>query len=291
MNQTENISFERMQGLLGLNVAIAKPAKDSKSKAVFLLHGFPEFWYSWRHQISALRNAGFHVFAPDLRGYNLSDKPHGVSSYHLRLIVEDIACLIKESGYQRVHLAGHDWGGVIAWTLAGQYPELLDRLVILNAPHPKIFARKVRTPPQMFMSWYVLFFQLPFLPELLLRANNYSYLRKTFRKTKCEAFSEAEIDRYIEAISRPQALHSALNYYRAMFRFKDARELARQAKTEAETLVIWGEKDLALSVKLLDGLSELAPNLSIHRIAAAGHWVQNEAADEVSRKMIHFFSD
>src|SRR5262249_33835635 len=127
---------------------------------VLLLHGFPEFWYSWRHQLPALAGAGFRAWAPDLRGYNESEKPAGVRNYRVRLLVEDVAGLIRHTGAGRATVVGHDWGGVIAWRLAMDRPELVERLVILNAPHPGAFLRELRNPAQWLRSAYVLFFQL-----------------------------------------------------------------------------------------------------------------------------------
>src|SRR5438477_525055 len=135
---------------------------------VVLLHGFPEFWYTWRHAIPALAAAGFHVLAPDLRGYNLSQKPAGVRSYRMELLTEDIAGLIRQAGAHKAAVAGHDWGGGIAWSLAMRYPQLLDKLIILNSPHPGAFLRELRTWKQLRNSWYIFFFQLPLLPEVLL---------------------------------------------------------------------------------------------------------------------------
>src|SRR5205814_3804374 len=137
---------------------------------VVLLHGFPEFWYSWRKQIPALAEAGFHVVAPDMRGYNLSDKPHGVGAYRTHILARDVATLIARYGAQRAHVVGHDWGAVIAWTFAMAYPDGLDRLAVLNVPHPIVSIRALRSLAQLRRSWYVFFFQLPYLPELLGRA-------------------------------------------------------------------------------------------------------------------------
>ena len=145
---------------------------------VVLLHGFPEFWYSWRHQIAALAAAGYRPIAPDLPGYNESDKPTGIASYRLELLVDDIARFIGAVAGGPAAVVGHDWGGVIAWELAMRRPELVTRLAILNAPHPAAFHRELQTPRQLLRSWYALFFQLPWLPEWLAAARNYALLRR-----------------------------------------------------------------------------------------------------------------
>ncbi len=257
---------------------------------VILLHGFPEFWYSWRHQIPALAASGYRVLTPDLRGYNLSDRPAQFSQYHLQYLVDDIAEIIRASG-GRAHVVGHDWGGIVAWTVAGCYPELVDKLSILNAPHIGIYYKKAFRPPQVFRSTYVALFCLPYIPELLLSANSYAAIKDMFTRLPKQkgAFTPEDIDAYIEALSRPGALTAALNYYRCGLISKHGMQLARKAQVDSQTLIIWGEQDPALGVELLDGIERFAPNSVVHRLPQAGHWVQNEAPDEVNRLLIRFF--
>jgi epoxide hydrolase 4 len=258
---------------------------------VILLHGFPENWRSWTHQIPALASAGFSVLAPDLRGYNESDRPLERDAYHLKHLVADVAALVRATGHARAHVVGHDWGGIVAWTLAGAHPELLDRLVILNAPHLDVYLRHAQRPSrQMLRSWYTLFFRIPRLPEWALSARHFHLIRDLFRRQPYQpAFSEDETAAYIEALSKPGALTAALNWYRENAA-PDAVHLARSARIDAPTLVIWGERDPALGVELLDGLENVAALVRIHRIADASHWVQNEAPDEVNRVLIEFLS-
>jgi pimeloyl-ACP methyl ester carboxylesterase len=256
---------------------------------VILLHGFPENWRSWRRQFAPLVRAGFSVWAPDLRGYHRSDKPAAREAYHLRHLIADVAAVVRATGYPRAHLGGHDWGGIVAWTFAGHHPGLVDKLVIFNAPHPKIYLEKVRRPPQMFRSWYVLFFLLPGLPERAMSAGHFSVVRRMFRRfpARAGAFSDDDIEQYIQALASPGALTAGLNYYRANVS-RDGIELGRSARIAAETLVIWGDRDPALSTVLLDGLETVAPRVQVHRIRDAGHWVQNEAPDEVNRVLTEF---
>jgi len=284
-----NICYERIR----TNDVEIHVAKCGAGLPVILLHGFPGFWYSWQRQIGPLAGAGFSVWAVDLRGYNLSDKPTGREAYRLRYLVEDVAGLIRTSGASRAHVVGHDWGGVVAWVLAGVHPELLDKLVILNAPHPKTYLEQVRKPRQMLRSWYVLLFQLPGLPEWLLSAKRFSAVRWAFRPpfAKEGAFSEVDIERYIEALARPGALTAAINYYRANYRADlrpDATALVHSARIDAETLIIWGDRDTALVPELLDGIERFVPRVRIHRMPDVGHWVQNEAPDEVNGLLIDF---
>ncbi|HEX6250485.1 MAG TPA: alpha/beta hydrolase [Gemmatimonadaceae bacterium] len=267
-------------------------ARSGSGPAVVLLHGFPEFWYSWRHQIPALVDAGFSVVAPDLRGYNLSDKPRGREAYRLEHLVRDVAAIARSTGQQRVHIVGHDWGGILAWTFASQHRELVDRLVVMNAPHLGRFAEVVRRPPQIFRSWYILLFQLPRIPERAIAARNYAAIRSLFRNKPAVpgAFSREDIARYVEAISRPGALTSALNYYRAL-RLRGASRIGRRARTDAKTLVIWGEQDPALTIELLDGLERYAPHIRVHRIPHAGHWIQSEDPAEVNSVLQEFLRE
>ena len=262
---------------------------------VMLLHGFPEFWYSWRYQIPALASAGFRVLVPDLRGYNRSEKPKGVAAYRMELVADDIAALIRHavgssrSANERAALVGHDWGGIAALYAASRHPSLVEKLIVLNAPHPAAFARELRKPVQWLRSSYALLFQIPWLPERLLRARNYAVIRRTLRRdpVRPDAFTDEDIARYVEAMSQPGALTAALNYYRAAMRNlpQAARRLGR---IDTPALLIWGERDRFLSVSLTHGLESWMPHLRIERLPAASHWVQHDEPDRVSRSMIDF---
>ena len=281
---TSDIRHDRVtNGAVTLHVVRA-----GSGPPVVLLHGFPENWSSWRHQLLPLADAGFTATAPDLRGYNESDAPVGVAAYAIDQLVSDVAAVVRATGHARAHVVGHDWGGILAWHFAAAHPDLLERLVILNAPHPSIFLRHVRRPPQLFRSWYAAFFQLPLLPERALRAFDFAALRRLFRTTPARknTFSNQDIDYYIQGLSRPGGLTAALNYYRASVRHPSTR----RARTDAETLIIWGEQDVALTIGLLDGVERYAPHARIERIADAGHWVQNEAPERVTRLLVDFLT-
>ena len=255
---------------------------------VVLLHGFPEFWYSWRYQIPALAGAGFRVLAPDLRGYNESDKPRGVDSYRVEALVADVAALIEHAGYQRAHVVGHDWGGAIAWAFAMRYPERLERLAILNAPHPAAFLRELRTIGQLRRSWYILFFQLPGLPELMLRAGDClsrSHLSASARSPG--RFQRGGRGPLQAGAGAARRLTAALNYYRAAYRGR-ARIGRRMRPIEAPTLLLWGEQDAYLGLRLTEGLGPWVHDLRIERIPDASHWVQIDAAEQVNRSLLSF---
>jgi pimeloyl-ACP methyl ester carboxylesterase len=256
---------------------------------VILLHGFPENWRSWRKQVVPLVQAGFSVWMPDMRGYGWSDRPHARGAYHLRYLVADVAALVRATGRPRAHIGGHDWGGIVAWTFAGCHPELIDRLVICNAPHLRLYFEKLRRPPQLFRSWYVLFFQLPRLPELVLSFHDFHVVRRIFTRLPFRpgAFTCDEIDQYVRALSAPGALTAALDYYRANFR-GDGTGIARAAIVHSDTLVLWGERDPALTAGLPDGLERVAPRVQVRRFPDVGHWIQSEAPDQVNSHLIEF---
>ncbi len=259
---------------------------------VVLLHGFPEFWYSWRLQIPVLAAQGFTVVAPDLRGYNDSDKPR--TGYDMPTLLRDIEGLIRGLGYSDAVIVGHDWGGALAWAFAMRYPQMTKRLIVLNAPHPVTFARELRNPKQRAMSWYVLAFQLPWLPEALLAYNHAEAVGRLIYEAamRKEAFPPEVLLRYQQAMSKPGALTAGLNYYRFLVR-ANVLDILRgtppfQEKIAAPTLLIWGEQDIALSIELTEGLEEWVPDIQIKRIADSGHWVQQEQPDLVNQYLLEF---
>ncbi len=197
---------------------------------VLLLHGFPEFWYSWRHQLTALAAAGYRAIAPDLRGYNLTDKPRGVGPYTMDHLLDDVVALVDALRCGPVTLVGHDWGGTVAWTSAASpaHRHVIERLVVMNAPHPEAFLRRL-DPQQLRRSWYMFFFQLPFLPERTLRKDHFRALRQTLRGAafRRDTFSREDLDRYVEAMARPGALTAAVNYYRGLTRINPVAALRR----------------------------------------------------------------
>jgi pimeloyl-ACP methyl ester carboxylesterase len=257
---------------------------------VLLLHGFPQFWYQWRHQIPALVEAGFRVVAPDMRGYNLSDKPPGVRTYRVELLARDVERLILACGERTAALVGHDWGAIAAWIATMRYPGRVGRLAILNVPHPVRFLDGLLSPMQLLRSSYVFFFQIPRLSEELIRAGDFALLRSVFRRDPVRpgAFSAEDIERYIEAIARPGALTASLNYYRALLR-KPGKTWALLQTVEAPVLVIWGERDRFLSRRLAEPLHPWVPNLvRVKRLPDASHWVAEDRPSEVNTLLLDF---
>src|SRR5512141_303820 len=209
---------------------------------IVLLHGFPEFWFGWRLQIAPLAAAGFRVVAPDTRGYNLSSKPEGFEAYSVDLLAADIRDLIGELGAESALLVGHDWGGSIAWYTAMNHPEVVDRLAILNAAHPRKLSQGLHHPDQLRRSWYFFFFALPDLPEAVVHADHWRFFRH-FLHDAHPAYTPEEIERYIEAWSQPGAATGMINYYRSSVRTPLKRAEEQIRPISAPTLVIWGERD------------------------------------------------
>jgi pimeloyl-ACP methyl ester carboxylesterase len=258
---------------------------------VVLLHGFPEFWYGWRSQIPALAAAGFRVVAPDMRGYNLSSRPGGVAAYGMPHLTGDVRELIEERGAQRALLVGHDWGAAVAWATAIAHPQVVERLAILNLPHPRRLLEGLRTARQLRRSWYMFLFQVPWLPERLIALNRWQFVRDLFaRDAATDAFTAADIERYVEAWSRPGAATAAINYYRAAFRQTPQRAAGGIREIAAPTLVIWGERDRHLGAELAEPYRRDVPHLERMEYLDASHWVQHDEAETVNRLLIEFFS-
>jgi pimeloyl-ACP methyl ester carboxylesterase len=252
-------------------------------KLALCLHGFPELNHSWRHQMPMLAEMGYRVWAPNLRGYGGSSRPEGIESYRLNILVQDIAGLIDASGAEEVTLIAHDWGAIIAWHFAIKKIRPLTRLVIMNVPHPKCAQREMRHWYQLKKSWYIFFFQLPWMPEKMLGRNRAQPVKEAFSKMAVDKsrFPDSELQIYADAASRPGALRSMINYYRALLRTKDVREIG-DGKVDVPTLMIWGEEDTAIDIRCTDGTEEWVPDLELHRLPGVSHWVQQEAPEKVN---------
>jgi len=254
---------------------------------VLLLHGFPEFWYGWRKQIAPLAKAGFRVVAPDLRGYNLSSRLEGFTEYTADKPAEDIRGLIHELGAESAMVVGHDWGGSVAWTLAMNHPEVVDRLAILNAAHPRKLNEGLKTPRQLLRSWYFFYFQFPWLPERRARRWHWRFFKRFLRDAR-PAFSAEELDRYVEAWSQPGAAKAMIDYYRAAVRLGSKQEIRT---VTAPTLVIWGQGDRYLGPKLAEPHQEDVPNLDrVERLPNASHWVHHDEAERVNELLVDFLA-
>lgn len=255
---------------------------------MLMLHGFPEFWYSWRHQIPEFAK-NYKVVALDLRGYNESDKPQQQSAYVMSELVKDVEGVIQGLGYDRCVLVGHDWGGAIAWNFAYAHPEMVERLIVLNLPHPAKFAEGLRTPGQLLRSWYAFFFQVPALPEFLIQWSDYQVIESAFKGMAINksAFTQADIEAYKDAASRRGALTAMLNYYRKAFTNVMSGDWS---VLQVPTLMIWGEEDTALGKELTYGTEKYVRDFQIRYIPKCSHWVQQEQPALVNQYMREFLA-
>ena len=267
-----------------LHVVEAGPAAGP---LVVLLHGFPDFWWTWRRQIGPLVARGHRVVVPDQRGYNLSGKPSGVAAYALDALVADVVGLADAYGRASFRLVGHDWGGVVAWGAALRHPGRIERLVVMDAPHPAVWGRQaLRHPTQALRSTYVAFFQLPWLPEALLRANDFALARRSLTgSSRPGTFTPADLDRYAQAWAQPGALTAMLNYYRALRH--TPRDLPTRVRPPA--LVVWGGRDVALERHLFQASLDQCSRGQGLLLEQASHWVHLEEAKAVNAAILRFF--
>ena len=254
---------------------------------MLMLHGFPEFWYSWRYQIPEFAS-DFKVVAPDLRGYNDSDKPASQSAYVMNELVQDVEGIISGLGYEKCVLVAHDWGGGIAWSFAYNYPHMVERLIIMNCPHPAKFSEGLRTPQQLLRSWYMFFFQLPVIPELFLQSQDYQFIENAFKgmAIKKSAFSTEDINAFKDAAAKRGALTAMINYYRNIFSAGMFNQ--NWSILEVPTLMIWGEEDTALGKELTYGTEAYVEDFQIRYISNCSHWVQQEQPELVNQYMREF---
>jgi epoxide hydrolase 4 len=260
------------------------------SPLVILLHGFPEFWYGWRSQITPLSEAGLRVWVPDQRGYYLSDKPLGIAAYSLDELAKDVVGLIDAAGVDQCFLAGHDWGAAVAWWVALRYPDRLHKMAILNAPHPSVMRRTLASSSeQMRRSWYWFFFQIPFLPEAILRNDDWGFLVRTIKGSgKPGTFSDEDIERYRQAWWRKNAVTSMLNWYRGAFQV--APDMSGDMHIHVPTLILWGAQDIALGREMARSSLELCDQGELVIFENSSHWVQHEEAEAVNKNLIEFFN-
>ena len=257
---------------------------------VVLLHGFPEFWGAWREQIQALAEAGYRVWAPDQRGYNLSDKPRQVRDYTLDKLAADIVGLLDAAGRETAAIVGHDWGAAVAWHLAARHPGRVSRTAVLNVPHPAVFGQALRHSwRQRHKSWYVFFFQLPFLPEAFLRFRNFGVGRQILRRSsRPGTFSAADLAGYAAAWAQPGALRGMVNWYRAAARH--IRHLADTGRVSGPLLIIWGKKDAFLEADLARQSLAYCDAGQLTYLDAT-HWVQHEEPEKVTQLLLKFLTE
>lgn len=267
----------------------AVAAGPENGPLLVLLHGFPEFWYSWHKQIGPLAAAGFRVVAPDQRGYNLSSKPTAIKDYVVQNLTADVIAIADQLGHDKFFLAGHDWGAAVAWATALQYPQRLRMLAILNVPHPAVFLRTInRNPRQMLRSWYIAFFQLPRLPESLFSANNFAAGTKSLvASSRPGTFTSEDLDRYREAWSHPGTVTAMINWYRAAFgRYQPQ---LRDSQVHVPTRILWGQLDRFLLPEMAQQSVKYCDSAELTYFPDATHWLQHEEPEAVNAALIDFF--
>ncbi len=259
---------------------------------IVLLHGFPEFWYGWRRQIEPLAAAGFRVVAPDTRGYNLSSKPDGVAAYNTDRLVADIRGLIQERGAESAQLVGHDWGGTVAWDTAMNHPEVVDRLAILNAAHPRKLSEGLHHPAQLRKSWYFFFFDLPELPGECCARQPLALLPALPARRPPGPHAGGDRSAISRRVKTPGAATGMINnYYRSSVRQSQKKAEEALRPINAPTLVIWGERDRYLGPDLAEPDHDDVPNLDrVERLPDASHWVHHDEAERVTQLLADFFA-
>jgi len=279
------------------------PTPPVDAPLVVLLHGFPECWYSWRHQLPALADAGYHAVAPDMRGYGESARPTGTASYRIDRLTDDVAGLVATFDADAAHVVGHDWGALVAWELAVRRPAVVRSLTALSVPHPGGIECALRSPAQLRRSWYVGFFQLPRLPEAVLRAGDFRVVESAFRRSPGypEAITDADVERYKAALAAPGSLSAAVNYYRAYVREKAGEavrnalsgrgfysDVALDGRVVAPALVVRGERDPFVGPAAFGGLDRWVPDCRLVALAGTGHWLQQERPAAVTDLLVEF---
>lgn len=271
-----------------LHVVFAGPPNG---KPVLLLHGFPEFWRGWIKQIAPLADVGWRVIVPDQRGYNLSEAPKSVSAYSMEHLMGDVVGLLDHLAIERVSLVGHDWGAAVAWSTALRHPERIKKLAILNVPHPAVMARFLsRSPRQMLKSWYIAFFQIPRLADWLLAWRDFAGALAMLKSSgKPTTFSPQDLEEYCRAYQNSGGLTGMINWYRALARYRPSQPA--EIRLKMPVLILWGEKDIALSKAMAQASLELCDQGKLIYFPQATHWVQHDEAEAVNRHLIEFLSD
>ena len=279
----EHLTFHN--GAIQLHAVAAGPPDGP---IAILLHGFPEFWYSWHNQIEPLASVGFRVIVPDQRGYNLSSKPRGAANYALSHLTSDVLAIADQLAAEKFFLAGHDWGAAVAWSLALLHPQRISKLAILNVPHPSVMRRYLATNRrQLRRSWYMFFFQLPFFPELAFSAFNYRLgVRSLVRSSRQGTFLADDLAQYRSAWSQPHSLTSMINWYRAAFRY---RTKFPDSTVHVPTRILWGERDAFLLSAMAHDSLRYCDSAELYTFANATHWLQHEEPARVSELLIDFF--
>ncbi len=263
-------------------------------KLAICLHGFPEHSFSWRYQLPMLADLGYEAWAPNLRGYGKSSRPPFVEDYSMDNLLADVAGLIDAAGKEEVVLIAHDWGAVIAWQFAIRKVRPLQKLIICNVPHPAPMQAAMKNGwEQLKKSWYVFFFQIPVLPELMLGRNNAKGIAQAIGGSSVDEtrFPPDVLDVYRRNADQPGALTAMINYYRALLRDRKQMSVDEWPIIETPTLMVWGEDDVALSKASTYGTEKYVQDFRIRYLPRVSHWVQQEAPEAVNAMISAFLKD
>jgi pimeloyl-ACP methyl ester carboxylesterase len=275
---------------IALHVVLAGPASG---KPIVFLHGFPEFWFAWRHQIDHFVSSGYRVIIPDQRGYNLSDKPAGIASYSIDLLAKDVVGILDTVTDSKAFVVGHNWGAAVTWYLAARYSDRVSRAAMLSVPHPRVFMKNlIMKPAQLRRSWYLFFFQLPSLPERILRRRDWALLVRALRDTsRPGAFSDADLEQYKNSWAKKGALTAMLNWYRAALLRPSKFALDPKAsRVKVPALLIWGRNDQFAAEAMARESLQYCDDGHLEMFETATHWVQHEKAAEVNTLLSKFFA-
>jgi pimeloyl-ACP methyl ester carboxylesterase len=268
-------------------------AGSPSGKPLIFLHGFPEFWFAWRRQIDHFVSSGYRVIIPDQRGYNLSGKPAGIANYSIDLLARDVVGVLDKVAGTKAFVVGHDWGAAVSWYLAARYSDRIHRAAILSVPHPRVFIKNlILNPTQFRKSWYMFLFQLPWLPEFIVRRRDWALLVRALRDTSAPGlFSDSDLEQYKESWARKGALTAMLNSYRAALLRPSKLALDRESsRVKLPVLLIWGKNDqFAVEAMARESL-QYCDNGHLEFFESATHWVQHEEAANVNNLLSQFFA-
>ena len=275
---------------ISLHVVLAGPADG---KPIIFLHGFPEFWFAWRRQIDHFVSSAYRVIIPDQRGYNLSDKPLGISNYSMGVLARDIVGVLDAVTASKAFVVGHDWGAAVTWHLAARYPDRIHRAAMLSVPHPRVFINNlIRNPAQLRKSWYIFLFQLPWLPEIILRRRDWALLVKALQDTSIAGvFSDADLNQYKESWAKQRALTTMLNSYRAALLRPSKLVLEPEAlRVKVPALLIWGKNDQFAVEAMAKQSLQYCDDGRLEMLETASHWIQHEQPMQLNNLLSQFFA-
>ena len=280
---------ESTRSINGLKLHVVEAGKPD-GPLLILLHGFPEFWWAWRHQITPLADAGYHVVVPDMRGYNTSDAPREVSAYTLDILAADVVAIADSFGADRFDMVGHDWGAVIGWWVAAKHGDRLKRVVLMDGPHPDVWGKQaLKHPTQALRSTYVAFFQLPWVPEAMLGSFDHAGLRAMIQASaKADTFEPGALDRYAEAWAHPGSVTAMLNYYRAL---RERPKGSEPARLTPPTLILWASDDIFLESYVAEAGLALCDDGKLEIVEGASHWLHIEQPDSINARILRWLGD